>query len=42
MLPQIKEVSSEDFEKLVKSQKEINPQPMDKMDKATSEKSEWF
>lgn len=39
MLPQIKEVSSEDFEKLIKSQKEINPEPIDKV---TSERSEWF
>ncbi|MGI8670780.1 MAG: Sec-independent protein translocase subunit TatA/TatB, partial [Aridibacter sp.] len=39
MLPQIKEISSEDFEKLIKSQKEIRTQPIDKI---TSEKSEWF
>lgn len=39
MLPQIKEVSSEDFEKLLKSQKEINLEPIDKV---TSERSEWF
>jgi sec-independent protein translocase protein TatB len=42
MLPQIKEVSSEDFEKLIKSQKEINPEPIDKIISEKSEKSEWF
>ncbi len=42
MLPKIKEISSEDFEKLIKSQKEINPEPIDKTDKVISEKSEWF
>lgn len=39
ILPEIKEVSSEDFKKLVESRKQIKTEPSDKV---TSEKSDWL
>ncbi len=39
ILPEIKEVSKEDFEKLVADKKNGKPEPTEKI---TSEKSEWF
>ncbi len=39
LLPEIKEVSSEDFQKLLKSQKELDTKPIESM---KTEKSEWF
>lgn len=39
IMPEIREVSSEDFKKLVENQKELETKPIDN---TKSEKSEWF
>lgn len=39
ILPEIKEVSSEDFQKLLKRQKELDMKPIENI---KTEKSEWF